>query len=255
MIMNPIFGSYGAENLFRALQPRSSGGHRSFPARIFVPRFKDKTDLHRWVQELVGQEHPPEIEPGILVCAAVAWGREFVLPGETTPRYALESAALHVVIATNPEDSTTAAIAEGRSDYQYFRMDYDQQQLGPLFKEPAPHVHILVDGEPRFAACRTQADLPIADFVDFILRNYRHDAWARWLHEEWFDRFVQEPEDDVFHLIDGAFRGADGRSNLRFLAQPQTRTTIAQLRRILIEQKMERCPLSVDPELWDVVAA
>jgi hypothetical protein len=251
----PIFGSHGAEGLLRALQPHSPAGRRHFPIGAHVPRFKDTSDLHKWVQELVQLERPPEVEPGILICADVAWEGSFVLPDEVAPRYALKFAALHAVIATNPEDSSAAAIAEGRSGYQYFRLDYDQQQLGPLFKEPAPHVHIVVDGEPRFAACRTKADLPIADFVDFILRNYRHDQWARWLHQEWFTRFVRNEADDIFALIDAAFRGAEGGSNLLFLRRPETRTALTQLRRLLVDEKMSRCPLSVDPDLWDVVAA
>lgn len=255
MTPDPIFGSHGSESLFRALQPHSSAGNRQFPVRTPVPRFKDASDLHKWVEELVRLKRPPEIEPGILVFADVTWKGTFVLPGEVATRYALASAALHAVIATNPEDSIAAAITEGRSAYQYFRLDYAPDKLGPLFKEPAPHVHIVVDGEPRFAACRTKADLPIADFVDFLLRNYRYKEWARWLHEEWFTRFVQDEEDDIFELIDIAFRGAEGGSNLRFLRRPETRTVLTQLRQVLIDEKLSRCPLSIDPELWGVVAA
>lgn len=253
--MRPIFGSQGAENLLRALQPRGPSSSGRFPAGLRAPRFKGESDLHEWVQALVRQERPPEIAPGILVCASASWGREFELPDEKVTRYALDSAELHAVIATNREDSTAEAIAEGRSGFQYLRLDYDQQQLGPMFKEPAPHIHIVVDGEPRFAACRTSVDLPIADFVDFILRNYRHADWAGWLHEQWFDRFVEKETDDVFELIDDAFRGMEGGSDLVVLRRPEIRKTIGQLRRLLVDEKMARCPLSVDPELWDVIAA
>ncbi len=159
------------------------------------------------------------------------------------------------MIATNQEDSTAEAIAKGRRGFQYLRLDYDQQQLGPMFKEPAPHIHVVVDGEPRFAACRTSADLPVADFVDFIFRNYRYTEWARWLHEQWFDRFVKTDTDDVFDLIDEAFRGPQGGSNLVVLCRPEIRKAISQLRRLLADEKMARCPLSIDPELWDVIAA
>lgn len=255
MIPAPIFGSHGAEALLRALQPQGPNSSGSFPVGLRAPRFSGESALHEWVQELVRQERPPEIAPGILVCAAASWGRAFSLPGESVTRYALESAELHAVIATNQEDSTAEAIAEGRSGFQYLRLDYDQRQLGPMFKEPAPHIHIVVDGEPRFAACRTRVDLPISDFVDFIFRNYRHDEWARWLHEQWFDRFVTKDEDDVFELIDGAFRGAEGGSNLDVLGRPEIRKAIHQLRRLLADEKMARCPLSVDPDLWDVLAA
>jgi hypothetical protein len=254
-MLSPIFGSHGAESLLRALQPHSPEGSRSFPTEIHVPRFKNKSDLHGWVQELVRQDCPSEIAPGIIVCAAVTWGKSFVRLDETAKRYALKSAAVHAIIATNPEDSSAAAIAEERSEYQYLRLDYDQRQLGPLFKEPAPHIHIVVDGEPRFAACRIQEDLPIADFLDFIFRNYRHAEWARWLHGEWFTRFVENEEDDVFDLINSAYCGPESGSNLIFLTQPKIRRVLAQLRGVLVEQKLLRCPLSVDPELWEVVAA
>jgi hypothetical protein len=75
------------------------------------------------------------------------------------------------------------------------------------------------------------------------------------LHEQWFDRFVEKETDDVFELIDDAYRGAQGGSNLVVLRRPEIRTVLDQLRRLLAEEKMVRCPLSVDPELWDVVAA
>jgi hypothetical protein len=152
-------------------------------------------------------------------------------------RYALSSAELHAVIATNQEDSTAEAIAKGPRGFQYLRLDYDQQQLGPMFKEPAPHIHVVVDGEPRFAVCRTSADLPVADFVDFIFLNYRHTEWAGWLHGEWFDRYVKEDTDDVFELIDDAFRGMEGGSNLDVLRRPEIREVLGQLRRVLAEEK------------------
>ncbi len=255
MIPAPIFGSHGAEALLRALQPQGPSSSGSFPVGLRAPRFSGESALHEWVQRLVRQERPPEIAPGILVCAAASWGRAFRLPGETMTRYALDSAALHAVIATNQEDSTAEAIAEGRSGFQYLRLDYDQRQLGPMFKEPAPHIHVVVDGEPRFAACRTSADLPVADFVDFIFRNYRYAEWARWLHEQWFDLHVKREADDVFDLIDEAFRGPQGGSNLVVLRRPEIRKVLGQLRRLLADEKMARCPLSVDPELWDVIAA
>jgi hypothetical protein len=75
------------------------------------------------------------------------------------------------------------------------------------------------------------------------------------LHEAWFDRFVEDEADDVFDRIDEAFRGANGGSNLLLLRQPKIRAALTQLHRLLVDEKMSRCPLSIDPELWDIVAA
>jgi hypothetical protein len=250
-----IFGSNGAEALFRGLKPHSPAGSRQFPKDVQAPRFKAKSDVHRWLQELMKSNDLREIEPGMFVCGTVTWSGTCKLPDESEERYVLTSASLHAVVAARSHDSLAAALDEGENEFQYLRMDHDPKQLGPLFKEPAPHVHVEVNGEPRFAASRTNADLPIADFVDFLFRNYQHDIWTRWLQEKWVNRFVQKEEDDVFQLIDEAFRGSAQGSNLLFLRRPEIRKVLAQLRGVLLEEKLKRCPLSIDPELWDIVAA
>ncbi len=66
---------------------------------------------------------------------------------------------------------------------QYLRLDYDLQALGSMFREPAPHIHVHPDGEPRFALATTQNVL--MDFFDFVYRNYCYDQWLRWATDVW----------------------------------------------------------------------
>lgn len=225
-------------------------GQRLFPANLLSPFFKDTAHLADWIAERVQQGDAPLLDEGIMLWGAVRWADAFQHPGHPATIYALTHAEVHVVVATGEDDATIEAVAEGASPFQYLRLDYDRTALGPMLKEPAPHVHVHIDGEPRFGGVRVNTDCPIADFLDFIFRNYRHTQWTEWLYDTWYMRFVQDDADDVFDTIKLAY----GASNLVVLTQPKIQQALLQIRRHLTELKRDLCPIGIPPDLWDIVA-
>ena len=69
---------------------------------------------------------------------------------------------------------------------EYLRLDYDLSAVGPLLKEPQPHVHVEADGEPRFPVPVAGDDL-VGWFLDFVYRNFFYDVWILWAEGVWQD--------------------------------------------------------------------
>lgn len=244
----PIFGSEYAETFFRTLQPQEPAGSRRFPKDGTAPRFKSPQDLLDWLEQ-EDDLRKFSVDDGMLLWGNVSWDKKFADRVQVPSTFPLSHASVEVVIATGAEEATIAAVIERCSPFQYLRLDYDPSALGPIFKEPAPHIHVHIDGEPRFPGCHALGDLPIVNFVDFIFRNWRHEQWANWLYESWYDRFVKNDEDDLFEKV----RAAYAMSNLAVLQGEDTQRVIESLRRHLREEKRSRCPLVVPEPLWSVV--
>lgn len=62
----------------------------------------------------------------------------------------------------------------------YYRMDYDINNLGPIFKESSPHIHITPSGNPRINIQDIKDDI-VVNFFDFIYRNHFYDKWINWV--------------------------------------------------------------------------
>lgn len=244
----PIFGSAYAEAFFRALRPQGPAGSRSFPKGATAPRFKGQQGLLDWLTQ-VDDLSKLSVDDGMLLWGSVSWDVKFAARRQETSTFPLCRASVEVVIATGDEEATIEAVIEGRTPFQYLRLDYDLSALGSIFKEPAPHIHVHIDGEPRFPGCYVLGDLPIANFVDFIFRNWRHKEWANWLYESWYDRFVEKDEDDLFEEVSTAY----AMSNLTVLQREDAQKAIESLRRHLHEEKRSRCPLVVPEPLWSIL--
>lgn len=77
-----------------------------------------------------------------------------------------------------------------RIPHQYMRLDYDPTgALGPLLKEPQPHVHVEAEGEPRFPVAVSDAEDPVGWFLDFIYRNFFHADWEAWVEKAWTEHY------------------------------------------------------------------
>jgi len=74
----------------------------------------------------------------------------------------------------------------GAAMHRYLRLDYDLAALGPLLKEPVPHVHVEADGEPRFPIPAPASDI-VGWFLDFVYRNFFYDHWIVWAELAWDD--------------------------------------------------------------------
>ncbi|HQU41680.1 MAG TPA: hypothetical protein PK867_02665 [Pirellulales bacterium] len=67
-------------------------------------------------------------------------------------------------------------------DLRYLRLEYESGpfMLGALFSHPVVHIHSQPREAPRFALDSTDGETVLLDFLDFLYRNFCHDAWSRW---------------------------------------------------------------------------
>lgn len=95
---------------------------------------------------------------------------------------------------------------------QYMRLDMDLDNLGPLFKEPLPHIHSSTRREPRFAFNMGDSGNLLMDFLEFVYKNYRYDDWIRWVGEVWRKKAPDagEPDDPLFPIMAAFQNGKAG---------------------------------------------
>lgn len=125
----------------------------------------------------------------------------------------------------------------------YLRMDYDPQSLGPMFKEPLPHIHAEdPDGEPRFAVDLRGAGDIVGEFLDFVYRNFAHDLWLAWARQVWERQCARlQLSANPFETIVAAYR--TGKPDV--LVKNHA-THLQQLKHCLMEQRGQFFPLRVD---------
>lgn len=69
-------------------------------------------------------------------------------------------------------------------EVQYYRLDYDPKQPGPMFSEPLPHIHCWPGGAPRIPLPgNNDESLPVR-FLEFIYLNHFHQDWTKWVKAE-----------------------------------------------------------------------
>ena len=88
---------------------------------------------------------------------------------------------------------------------KYFRLDFDFDQPGPLFKEPLPHIHVGNSSEPRFSLPLSGSSSCILDFIEFLYLNYRYDLWLEWARNTWLDANNTPETEGIFNVICEAF--------------------------------------------------
>jgi hypothetical protein len=103
----------------------------------------------------------------------------------------------------------------------YLRVDYDLKNLGEMFREPLPHIHVVPHGEPRIAFPIGRDGNLLADFFEFLYLNYFHRKWLVWAREVWSlarHSHGLDAEADPFEPIAAAFPG----NQVKFLRQRRT---------------------------------
>lgn len=124
----------------------------------------------------------------------------------------------------------------------YFRLDYDPERLGPLFKESLPHIHICPDQEPRFSLAFSSPHTALADFTEWIYRNFFYDRWLLWAREISKKHGLPPATLDS---IQKAYEAAD----IAFLKRPACKAFLHDLHHALHEEKRSFLNVSFDSEL------
>ncbi len=137
---------------------------------------------------------------------------------------------------------------------QYFRLDFDPTCLGPLYKEPLPHVHTIPAGEPRMYLGGLGHDGVLVEFLDLLYRNYFYDAWAEWAERVWSKYRKPRSMPDNLPAIREAFASGqhailrqDYRNDLMHLKRALFDEHVAVARRSKLEVSPDRHLLSYGP--------
>lgn len=207
MSSQPDTFSPGSANLLQALRFYKTTSRVVFPQGYVRVGADSTKTTHDWFLECINQiktaQNLTDEADAIAACQIEENMGIFGIVGGSQDR--LMYANLQAVIV-HDGDLTSFYLGAAKSA-QYLRLDYDLEALGPLFKEAAPHVHIRPDGEPRFACCVHQNI--VAEFVDFIYRNYFHDVWVKWARRVWEKQASSSADNEVFDRIVNAFNRAD----------------------------------------------
>jgi hypothetical protein len=132
----------------------------------------------------------------------------------------------------------------GSEAHRYLRLDHDLAALGPLLKEPMPHVHVEADGEPRFPVPAPACDV-VGWFLDFVYRNFFYDHWIAWAELAWDDWCRERARPNRWPRLVHAF----DQSALRVIeADPDLRDDIVQLKHCLLAKRKMLFPFEVDSD-------
>lgn len=228
------FLSPGAENLLTLLHPhRGTIGTGAFPSnwtRRLSCAYSDSPS-NWFVQSLNSLSSDPavcKIDESIAAFGLSSW-RDGV---------ELDYACVHIIVAV---DSTIDDLyCDPSLPCHYFRMEADASQPGPLFKEAFPHIHVRLDGEPRFglgAKCRTHV---LQEFIEFIYRNYRHEEWMVWARHAYEVHKCCTPDElYLFDRLSDAYNTGD-RDSLRLL-----RSASSNIRDAIALELAEACALRI----------
>ncbi len=127
------------------------------------------------------------------------------------------------------------------ANYHYLRFDYDLNNLGPLFKEQLPHVHIQPKGAPRFPFHFSDSGNSIVDFLEFIYINYKYDTWYDWLEELWESAPEFGSENDQFYNIVDSYKRNNSNSLLN-----EHRNQLNLIKKYAKDAKDRAYPLRID---------
>ncbi len=224
----------GAENLLALLHPHGGkNGRGEFPKgwNQTLSRNSAATPGEWFVDCVNALGIDPEyctIDPSIAIFGVTRWEQETELT----------YACVHALVAV---DTTVEHVYSDPSlPAQYFRLEADRSQPGPIFKEAFPHVHVHLDGAPRFSIGNPDRPHVLQEFIEFLYRNYRHDAWVQWAREAYEARVCERAEDiaNFNALVDAYNKG----SREKFVELKQVS---ASLRVALARELADACALRI----------
>jgi hypothetical protein len=222
------------EQLIHTVGNAHRTGHIVFPPRLPKGSVRRKTDepAHTWLQRCVeafgGVEHMV-LEENLVVFLVVHLRDRKI-------EYAnLQALWAEVTIARFVQSAGTAL-------HRYLRLDHDLTALGPLFKEPMPHIHVEAEGEPRFPVPAPACDV-VGWFLDFVYRNFFYDHWIIWAELAWGDWCRERDRPNRWPRLVNAFN----QSAVRVLeADGELREDVVQLKRCLLAKRRRIFPFEVD---------
>lgn len=240
----PLFGSHGIANIIQGLRPDADvpTGSREWPPKFPFEATKkeDQESMREWVNRVRGSgANLIEPEENIMLWGYFTWNNNYY-----------EKISIQAVVA----------VAEGREvtidnyllddcEGHYLRLDLHPKALGEIFIEPSPHIHIVTDGKPRFAAVSSPEEDPVLAFLEFICRNYQHTKWISWVES----LYVQDIEERIesFDSIKSYFLA----SELKQLQRPPVAAEVKKIKDSIMSARAKERMLQISPTLWNIAGS
>lgn len=144
---------------------------KDYSSKKDIFRHSKSTDTHTWFTNIA--RHIPDIESTYLnnqlaFFGSIEWSENIIT-----------KCSLQAIIT---KDTTLKEyINKTETGIQYYRLDYDTQNTGRLFKEPIPHIHTAPNGEPRFNINKNEDTFIPTSFLEIIYLNHFYEQeWALW---------------------------------------------------------------------------
>lgn len=235
--------SKGTDAFFSSIQAYGDKGEHFYPKRLeekpHLLRTKNAflQDWFRSIMQALKKKHESIEETIIehLVEDNLFFGLHYQWAGGW-----ITSIRFHVLFL--PRHNFIDFYHEEIRDSFYFRMDYDHDCLGPFFKEALPHIHICPENEPRFSFRFSDPKTILADFVEFIYRNFFYEQWLVWAKRVSKKHF---PDKNIFDALQKAY----DKNDLGFLKEDVTRIFLRSFKEKLQEEKETFLNISIDPDL------
>lgn len=252
--MSPLVGGLwlpGADAFLHALSGgTTAGGRRVHPAEDAATHRASidqaPVDLLR---DIVGRHLNEDLERALLDERVLITGWVEWCPGDGIAAFSVQALVCtnmtieDAYYQTGEEPGTSAA--GPKPDVRYYRCECDLRKPGPPFAEPCPHVHVLPEGEPRFALGGAGPSNPILDFLEFLAINHSYDVWFRWALSVCERRRLRGELQELRHLCDAGFdprsAGSAGAKQVDRLPR------MAEIRDVLRQAAYELHPWGLAP--------
>jgi hypothetical protein len=252
----PLFFGPGVAVLLDALRPYGQAGRVTFPlaikdwkgesAKLLRTRAVAKDEppsnyLASWfgaLTKVLGGPKSCSITDKVAIFADLSWD------DETRIR------TLHVQALVTPHSSLAELVAGESVLVHYLRLDQEPSDLGSIFKNAFPHIHLATKGEPYFRPAALDSGNAVVDFVEFIFKMYEYDLWIKWLDSVYHEIYPRKSRDDFFGVISRAFK----TNQFDSLCSGPYALHLKALRTGARKQKDDAFPLRVDVATCDALS-
>lgn len=221
----------GLEQVIRTINPGNRpAGRVTFPPALVQggARRSNNEPAYVWLKRCVGGDMGRvAVEENLALFLVIRWSDRTI-----------EYANLQALWADVP---LSRFIAGEACEHRYLRLDYDLAALGPLLKEPMPHVHVEGEGEPRFPLPSSAGDDCVGWFLDFVYRNFFHEEWIAWAEISWHNWCAERARTNRWARLVDAFN----QSAVRLIeADEELKMDLRDLKRCMLEASRQLFPLT-----------
>ena len=256
MTEGPLFAGPGVDVVLNAMRPYGKAGRVTFPlaikdwkgesAKLLRTRAVRKDELpseylaswFRAVTDPLGGPSACSVTDKIAIFADLVW------EDDTRIR------TIHVQVLVTPHNSLAELVTGKSIPVHYLRLDQEASDLGSMFKNAFPHVHLASKGEPYFRPGALEGGNIVVDFIEFVFKMYEYDLWVKWLDAVYHEIYLPKTPTDYFGVINRAFEA----NQFEALCSGPYASHLNALRARARREKDNAFPLRVDVTTCDALS-